>query len=276
LKYPEFLDVSSISFLKQYHFYFIEIMGYLEFGRNHPLAITMIFLTILSIPAYALFFFFEIKIDILASILYSIIIAMLFCLAVIIIQFFKRTDAIIKIFIDNLGNIVKKKKYSISVTKITTYDFDKLIICFNYPISNYKNPKKIYSKGFYRGLDGIGNHFVSIGSEMYETLLENKFSFNFLIPKEKVKIEVPKYKMSEYAKDTLKQFQNWRYEYPSLAGIMEKLPNWIDRAEIFCEDEMVIVQVLVEKHFCLNNSLDVYNELVNIKRGLTEAQQNRL
>ncbi|MGF3585044.1 MAG: hypothetical protein ACQXXD_04940, partial [Thermoplasmatota archaeon] len=64
-------------------------------------------------------------------------------------------------------------------------------------------------------------------------------------------------------------FQNWKYEYPSLTGIMEKLPRWIDRAEIFCEDEKVIAQVLVKKHFCLNNSLDVYNELVNIKNYLT-------
>lgn len=244
-------------------------MGYLEFGRAHPLTITMIFFAIIGIPMFVLFFFFEIKTDILTSILYSIIVVMLFCLALIIIQFFNRTDKIIKIFVDNLGNIAKKKKYSISITKIVTYDFDELSICFNYPISDYKISKKKYPKGFYGMLDSAGNNLIDGASGMYKKLYEDKFSFNFLIPKEKVKIEVPKYKMSEYAKDTLKSFQNWKYEYPSLTGIMEKLPNWIDRAEIFCEDEMVIVQVLVEKHFCLNNSLDVYNELVNIKNYLT-------
>jgi len=249
-------------------FHFIEIMGYLEFGRAHPLAITIIFFAIIGTPMFVIFFFFEIKTDILTSIFYSIIIIMLFCLALIIIRFFNRTDKIIKIFVDNLGNIVKKKKYSVSITKITTYDFDELLICFNYPISNYKTSKKSYSDGFYGMLDGAGNNLIDTTSAMYKKLYEDKFSFNFLIPKEKVKIEVPKYKMSEYAKDSLKSFQNWKCEYPSLTDIMKKLPDWIDRAEIFCEDEMVIVQVLIEKHFCLNNSLDVYKELVNIKNYL--------
>ena len=244
-------------------------MGYLQFGRTNPLTITIIILAIASIPIFTLFFLFEIKLDILSSISYSLIITILFCLALIIIQVFKRTDAMIKIFVDNLGDIVKKKKYSISVTKITTYDFDEMIICFNYPTSKHKKSNTRYFKGFYRELDVMGNSFLGAGSNMYKILYENKFSFNFIMPKEKVKIEVPKYKMSEYAVDTIKNFQNWKNKYPSLTGIMEKLPNWIARAEIFYENEKVIVQVLVEKDFCLSNSLDVYDELVNIKKYLT-------
>ena len=262
--------MGSISFSKQTSFCFVDIMQYMRFARFHPVLFTSIIL-FLFFPIWILFSYYQFNLNIWISILVGFSIAIIFALFCGIFMLYQFKNPEFKRFVNNLDEKVKKKRDVSGLNTIATEDFGSLKILYFKPMKKYKSENRLYSsKGTWKAADRTGDALTEKGTKMYNTSYEGNFSFEFIIAKENVKIDVPSFNYFRSLSSAMNNFKDWKNEYPSLGVIIEKLPEWIKRIEIFYQENTVFVTIWAGRDFCLNNSLDVYNELVNIKRDLTK------
>ena len=249
-------------------------MEYLRFTRNHAVFTIFIVLVILFFPIYFLFMLFIVESDVVGSATWSFIITMLFAIPSSIYAWYRSKSSDTAQFVRNLGPMVIKKGLLSGVNMISTPDFDILKIIHFKPMLNYKSSKNISLKtGLWRGLDKAGDGLTDKLIEIYKASYEGNISFEFFLSKEKIKIDVPEFNYFRSLLSTWNSFENWNsfyYEYPVLYDIIEKLPKWIKRTEIYSQDSDVSVSLFTNKEYCLNHSLEVYNELVNLKNILMQ------
>ncbi len=238
-------------------------MSYLKFTRTHPVFTTFLFLLLIGIPLFSLA---------VESLLYGFIISIIFsvALAIYMINFFTSKDT--KTFVRNLGSIVLKKDNISGENLITTSDFNELKILDFKNISKYKPKYRVSSlRGQWGMMDRAGSALTQKGVDIYKEAYENSLSFEFFLPIEKVYIKIPEFNYFSSLRHTWDEFKNWSgfyYQYPELQIIFQNLPEWIDRTEIYSQGDLVFVGIFAKKDFCLNHSLEVYKELVDLKHKL--------
>ena len=109
---------------------------------------------------------------------------------------------------------------------------------------------------------------IDEGSEFYKNTVEGKFSFSFNLPKSSVKIDVPEFNYKESKIHLTRDFNMWKNRYPLLDVVYRDLPAWVDKLEICYHDETVFVTLFADGEFCINNSIKVYNKIIDVKNKL--------
>jgi len=246
-------------------------MGYLKFTMKHPLIFLSILFFIFLFPVCFLMILYMFNLSYSISLILSLIFVTVFICSIIMSFILKNKSNKSREFIKNISSvIINTNNFSNSVQ---TNDFSELRILYFENIERYDAKKRIMLHYMLHGPKlgtalAINDKLLEKGSDFYKKSVENNFSFNFNVPKSKVKIDVPKFNYMDSMNHFSKEFNEWKNNYPSLLGIYNHLPKWINMLDIFYQDDTVFVSVFADKDFCLNNSLNVYNELVELKKKI--------
>ena len=243
-------------------------MDYLKFTRAHPAFFSFLMLLGISFPLFFIFSLYELDLDILMASLVGFIISWVLALlgGVWMVYYFKSQHT--SLFVKHLGPLVLKKSFFSGENLITTQDFQPLKIIDFKPMSTFATSSKSYFvSGPWRRLDNLSEHFMVKGIDIYKKSYEGNFSIEFFLDKKEVTIKIPEFDYFSSLSDAWHDFKGWRtryYEYPTLQKIIEQLPSWIKRAEVFSQGDTISVALLADREFCVHHSLETYLSLIHI------------